>query len=43
MFEYLAELFYNPWIFWGVPVIIALVLEVIERWRTYARARHNGS
>jgi len=33
MLEDLLELFYNPWVFWGVPLLIALALEIIARWR----------
>jgi len=33
MLEDLSEWFYNPWVFWGVPLLIAVVLELIHGWR----------
>jgi len=29
--EQLAELFYDPWWFWGLPLIPALLLELLRR------------
>jgi len=36
MLIYISNFFYDPWIFWGVPVLFALVWEgyygLIEKW-----------
>jgi MYXO-CTERM domain-containing protein len=33
MLEWLSDLFYDPWIFWGAPLILAAVLERLRRRR----------
>ena len=37
MLEALSELFYDPWIFWGVPLVLAIGLAGVRwlraRWR----------
>jgi len=36
MLETLSEYFYNPWIFWSVPLLLALIQTLLQRtprWR----------
>jgi len=32
-FEALANLFYDPYVFWGVPLALAVAWTAIARWR----------
>lgn len=36
MLERLSDIFYDPWVFWGVPLLLAVVL---EGWRRRRRAK----
>ncbi len=42
MLERLAEYFYDPLVFWGAPLVLALVWAGIRRARTWLR-RRDGS
>ncbi len=48
MLESLANLFYDPLFFWGLPLLIAVALEVARRLRGKApaidrlKSRHNN-
>lgn len=33
MLEWLSNLFYDPWVFWGAPLVLAVMLEVGWRLR----------
>jgi hypothetical protein len=39
MLVYISNFFYDPWIFWGVPLILALVWEGCRRLKE-TRRRH---
>lgn len=33
MLEEIVQLFYIPWVFWGVPLLIAIGIELAKRLR----------
>ena len=33
MLEALSELFYDPWVFWGVPLVLAVLMGLYQRRR----------
>ena len=37
MLETVVNLFYVPWIFWGVPLVVAVLIELVH----LARRRRN--
>ena len=39
MLEAVANLFYNPYVYWGVPLLIALGLQLAGRLRAYRNGR----
>jgi len=39
MLETLANIFYDPWLFWTLPLVPAAVLAGVRRWRSRARRR----
>lgn len=39
MLEALSDVFYDPAVFWGTPLILAALLEAIRRARTRPRGR----
>jgi hypothetical protein len=43
MLVYISNFFYDPWVFWGVPLILALVWEGCRhlRFRTSRATRAN--
>lgn len=43
MLEWLSDLFYDPWIFWGIPLIPAMLLEGLRRWRRSMAAAEDDS
>lgn len=39
MLEHIVQLFYVPWIFWGLPLLIAVGLELGKRLRGHRSSR----
>lgn len=39
MLERIVQLFYEPWIFWGLPLLIALGIELGKRLRGHHSSR----
>lgn len=39
MLETIVNLFYVPWIFWGVPLVLAVVIELLRLRRRRRRPR----
>jgi cytochrome c-type biogenesis protein CcmH/NrfF len=37
MLEQLSNLFYDPWVFWGLPLVLAVVPVVLRRARRRPR------
>jgi len=40
MLDQLSALFYDPWVFWGVPLALALAWAGLPRARNWLRRSH---
>ncbi len=39
MLEQLSDIFYDPWVFWGVPLVLVALLSGYRRIREWTRRR----